>query len=248
MSGRHIGVAVGRRQLIQRREAQIPAVHANSNQGLSKEILLGLADGVVSPVVNHEYLDSHSVVDNSLQLLKVHLHASVPGHQNQVIPASVPALAVAALIPGSGPGADCCRQIISHGGNGGIGDKTLALLNNIGMSSYHTGGTIAHHRHLPLSQAAADSMDKRVHISRFLIRMGKVLGQYNRIFLFPHGAGPAPCHIPEALSSVKYLSAAGTADALGKAPLFLCQNTVQNPVQLFQKILCIGMDPHVAAD
>ena len=91
-------------------------------------------------------------------------------------------------------------------------------------------------------------MDKRVHISRFLIRMGKVLGQYNRIFLLPHGAGPAPCHIPEALSSVKYLSAAGTADALGKAPLFLCQNTVQNQVQLFQKILCIGMDPHVAAD
>ena len=29
--------------------------------------------------------------------------------------------------------------------------------------------------------------------------MGKVLGQYNRIFLLPHGAGSAPCHIPEAL-------------------------------------------------
>ena len=116
------------------------------------------------------------------------------------------------------------------------------------MSSYHTGGTIAHHRHLPLSQAAADSMDKRVHISRFPVCMGKVLGQYNRILLLPHGAGPAPCHIPKAFSSVKYLSAAGTADALRKVPLFLCQNAVQNQVQLCQKVLCIGMYPHVAAD
>ena len=203
---------------------------------------------MVSPVVNHKYLDPHSVVYDGLQLLKIHLHASVPCHQDQVLPASVPALAVAALIPGSGPGAYGCRQVISHGGNGGIGDETLALLNDIGVSPHHTGGAIAHHRHLPLSQAAADSMDKRVHISRFLIRMGKVLGQYNRIFLLPHGAGSAPCHIPEALSSVKHLSAAWTADALREISLFLCQNAVQNQVQLFQKILCIGMDPHVAVD
>ena len=156
---------------------------------------------MVSPVVYHKYLNPHSVVDDGLQLLKIHLHASVPSHQDQVLSASVPALAVAALIPGSSPGAYGCRQVISHGGNGGIGYETLALFYDIGVSPHHTGGAIAHHRHLPLSQAAADSMDKRVHIGRFLIRMGKMLGQYNRIFLLPHGAGSAPCHIPEALSS-----------------------------------------------
>ena len=52
------GLAVGRRQLIQSREAQIPAVHADSNQRLPKEILLGLADGDGIPVVNHKYLES----------------------------------------------------------------------------------------------------------------------------------------------------------------------------------------------
>ncbi len=61
------------------------AVHANTHQRLAKEILLGLADGMVTAVVDQEDRDRHLVVDDGLQLLNIHLNAALTGQQNDIV-------------------------------------------------------------------------------------------------------------------------------------------------------------------
>ena len=47
----------------------IAAVHADTDERLAEEILLGLADGMVTAVIDNENLDRHPVADNCLKLL-----------------------------------------------------------------------------------------------------------------------------------------------------------------------------------
>ena len=113
-----VGIAVSSGQLFKGWKTQIPAVHTHAHQRLTEEILLGLADRMITSVVDHKYLYIHPVMDNGLQLLQVHLKASVSGDQDQVIPAGISAIAVELVCPGSSPGADGRGQIISHGRDG----------------------------------------------------------------------------------------------------------------------------------
>lgn len=61
------------------------AVHADSHKRLTKEVFLGLADGMVTTVIDQENLDRHLVVDDGLQLLNVHLNAALTGQQDNIM-------------------------------------------------------------------------------------------------------------------------------------------------------------------
>ena len=85
------------------------------------------------------------MMDDGLQLLKVHLDASVPCHQNQILPPTVCALAVETVLSGRRPGPDGRRKVIAHGRNSGIGDKSLPFFDHISMAPYHAGRAISHY-------------------------------------------------------------------------------------------------------
>ena len=95
------------------------AVYADSDQRLPEEIPLGLADGMIAAIVDQENLDRHLVVDDGLQLLKIHLDAALTGQQDDVVLAvSVP---LKFRIMGCHAGTDRCRQIVTHGSDCGVG-------------------------------------------------------------------------------------------------------------------------------
>ena len=88
------------------------AVHADSHKRLTKEVFLGLADGMVTTVIDQENLDRHLVVDDGLQLLKIHLDAALTGQQDDIMLAvSVP---LKFRIMRCHAGTDRCRQIVTH--------------------------------------------------------------------------------------------------------------------------------------
>ena len=66
---RYIWESIRPRQLFHARESKIAAVHADTDERLAEEILLGLADGMVTTVIDNKNLDRHPVADNCLKLL-----------------------------------------------------------------------------------------------------------------------------------------------------------------------------------
>ena len=70
---------------------------------------------MIAAIVDQKDLNSHFMVDNGLQLLDIHLDASVTSYQYHIFPFPGSAHAVSTVFSGGGPDTDRCRKIISHG-------------------------------------------------------------------------------------------------------------------------------------
>ena len=64
-------------------------------------------------------------MDDGLQFLKIHLNTAITGQKDHI---------AASVVLTCLPGADRCWKIVTHGRDCGIGDKTLALLDDVAMA------------------------------------------------------------------------------------------------------------------
>ena len=151
---------------------------------------------MVPVIVDEEDLDGHLRPDDGLQLLQVHHDASVAGQQDDILQIALPVRIRHA-------GADGRRQVIAHGGNGGVRDEALPFLNNIGMAAHHAGRAVAHHCDLILAHSGGNFPDKGIHICGPVVRHLHHPRKKDRIFLHPHPAGIRPAQVPQALSSAE---------------------------------------------
>ena len=70
---------------------------------------------MITAIVNNKDLNTHFVMDDGLQLLKIHLDTSISRDQDYIFPFTGSAHAVRAVLSGSSPDTDGCRKVISHG-------------------------------------------------------------------------------------------------------------------------------------
>ena len=183
--------------------------------------LLGLADGVVTTVVDQEDLDSHMMVNDGLELLKIHLYTSVTCHKDDV------------LCMVCDPGTDGCRKIVAHGRDGRVADEPLSFLHLVGMSAYYARGAISHNGDLIFLSAPADLLDRRVNICRLVISGLIVFRKNDRVFFFPFLTSSDP-----PVYGFFILCSAVRIE------LFL----VEDELQLLEKVPDVRMDRHVNMD
>ena len=74
---------------------------------------------MVAAVIDQEDLDRHPVMDDGLQLLQVHLNASVTGYKNNIMAAV--AVSLMLRVVSCHAGADRRRQVVAHRCDRGIG-------------------------------------------------------------------------------------------------------------------------------
>ena len=177
---RSVGEPVGRRQFHKIRETEISALLAHSYQRFLEIALLGLPDGMISLIVYHKKLDRKPVVTDSLQLLNIHLQASLAGNADH------------RFSPGSDTYALRAGKAEAHGRGVGIGDKPLSLFHAESLASRNTGGSHADHQVLSLSHGFRKFFIKSIDIgTAFLCRLIVFL-RHHRIFFFPEAALPDP--------------------------------------------------------
>ena len=73
---------------------------------------------MVAAVIDQEDLDRHPVMDDGLQLLQVHLNASVTGYKNNIMAAVAVSLMLRVV---RHAGTDRRRQVVAHRCDRGIG-------------------------------------------------------------------------------------------------------------------------------
>ena len=176
---------------------------------------------MVTAVVDQENLDSHMVMNDGLELLKIHLDTSVTCHKDDV------------LCMVCDPGTDSCRKVVTHGRNGRVADEPLSFLHLIGMSAYHARGAISHNGDLIFLDALTDLLDRGIYVCRFVVTSLIVFRKNDRIFFFPFlTASDPPVYGFFVLCSTVWIE------------LFL----IEDELQLLEKVLDVSMDRHVNMD
>ena len=183
--------------------------------------LLGLADGVVTTVVDQEDLDSHMMVNDGLELLKIHLDTSVTCHKDDV------------LCMVCDPSTDGCRKIVAHGRDGRVADEPLSFLHLVGMSAYYARGAISHNGDLIFLDALTDLLDRGIYVCRFVVTSLIVFRKNDRVLFFPFLTATDP-------PVYGFFILCSTV----RIELFL----VKDELQLLEKILDVRMDRHVHMD
>ena len=97
----------------------------------------------------------------------------------------------------------CCRQIIAHGCNCILGNKSAAVLHSEYLSSYNTGRTIACDSYLLRTQRHAHGLHELVYIYKLIIPVISVFRLVRIVLLHPISALLKPASAVLAFSACK---------------------------------------------